>query len=103
MINNDDVITMIRKNYPDITEENATYLARRTLAWLTVVGNTAEKRIASTKESGISEWETRAIILATSVVARMLSGFAKDQSEVDSLNNLVDWLLTLNNEPVNTL
>lgn len=103
MIKNDDIITLIRKQYADITEEQVIFLARRTLAWLTVLSNTASKRIADTKETGLHEWETRAVILASSVMARVLSGFTQQQSEIDSLNAIVDSLLTVDNEAVTQL
>lgn len=103
MLNNDDVMTLMRKHYPDITEENATYLAQRTLSWVTLLGNTTLKRVEEANAAGRRDWEIRAIILATSVISRMFTGFTQVQSEIDSLNALIDLLLTLNNETVNTL
>jgi hypothetical protein len=98
MIDNASVIDEIRKCYPDVTEESALYLAQRILAWLTILGNSALKRVEDAKTLNQSDWEIRAVILSTSVIARMFSESIKNQDELNSLNSLSDWLLTSKQE-----
>lgn len=92
---------MIRKTYPDITEIDALFLSKSLLSWLTVIGNTALKRVEGAKKSGSEAWESRAIILATSVIARMFLN--NHETETELLGALTDWLLTLESLNVTAL
>jgi hypothetical protein len=96
MTDNADIFQRIRSNYTDMSEEDARFLAQRTVSWLAILSNTTTEFIERAKKANKDAHEERAIVLAASVISTVVAN--KLIAERDQLTDLTDYLLTITHE-----
>jgi hypothetical protein len=84
--------------FPEMSAEKIKILTFRTVAWLSILGSSTVARIEEAKTKELDDVEERAIIIAASVISRVVA--AKYPSEVERFDTMANCLLTVQHDDV---